>query len=212
MVFLSFRRNNYSKIEKALRKKFDCVPIAVRLVFEGEDVRGEVRTFPKICNAIAKAESSFILPLASLSCPVAKFMLRGEGKDEIVRKLVEEGVTSETEAKNLVSHIPHFKGNIFGLQIAPLSKSKFEPDVVIFILTPKDAMKLAQSLSKGSFIRADFNGVTASCSEIIAIPIKERRPNISLGCRGSRRFIDDDKLFFSIPASMLYDLIGDANE
>ncbi len=206
MVFLKLRKNNYSKIEKALRKKFDCVPIAVRIVFEGEDVRGEVRTFPKICNAIAKAESSFILPSASLSCPVAKFMLRGEGKDEVVRKLVEEGVTSETEAKNLVSHIPHFKGNIFGLQIAPLSKSKFEPDVVIFILTPKDAMKLAQSLSKGSFIR------TASCSEIIAIPIKERRPNISLGCRGSRRFIDDDKLFFSIPASMLYDLIGDANE
>ncbi len=210
MVFLSLRRNNYSKIEKALRKMFNCIPIAVRLVFEGEDVRGEVRTYPKICNAIAKAENGFILPLASLTCPVAKFMLRGEGKEDAVRKLVEEGVMSEVDAKNLISHIPHFKGNIFGLQIAPLGRSKFDPDVVIFVLTPKDAMRLAQSLSKGTFIRADFNGITASCAEIIAIPIKERRPNLSLGCRGSRRYLDDDKLFFAIPASMIYEVI--ANE
>jgi len=199
----------HSKTADLIEKKFNSKPVAIRLVFEGKDVRGEIHPLPRICTAIDRAKShSFILPFSSLKCPVAKFVLRGEGKEEIADKLFKEGlVSSEKAAKKLVSSIRHFKGNVIGLQLSPLEKARFEPDVVVFALKPIDAMRIASALAfGGTLIHAEFNGITAACSEIIAIPVKEKRPNLSLGCRGSRRFFKEDEILLSIPYSMISSL------
>ena len=199
---------NHSKAANLMEKKFSSKPIAIRLVFEGEDVRGEIHPLPRICTAIEKARNSFVLPCSSLSCPVAKFVLRGDGKEEIADKLFKEGlVSSEKAAKKLVSSIRHFKENVIGLRLSPLEKARFEPDVVVFALKPADAMRIAHALAfEGTPIHAEFNGITAACSEIIAIPIKEVRPNLSLGCRGSRKFFKEDEILLSIPYSMISSL------
>ena len=206
----SFRTNNSKKVAKVIKKRLATNPVAIRLVFEGEDLRGEMHLMPKICAAIDRAKNdSFILPHSSLTCPIAKFVLRGEGKEEAAKKIFKEKlVSSEKAAKNLINSIPHFKGNIIGLQLSPVEKAKFKPDVLVFILNPRDAMKLAQTLAyNGKPIRAEFSGITAACGEIIAIPIKENKPNLSLGCKGSRRLLRDSELLFSVPYTLISHLL-----
>ena len=205
-----FGTNNLKKVAKVIEKKFASNPIAIRLVFEGEDLRGEIHPMSRICAAIDRAKNdSFILSCSSLTCPIAKFVLTGEGKEEATERLFKEKlVSSEKAAKDLVNSIPHFKGNIIGLQLSPLKKAKFKPDVLVFILNPRDAMKLAQTLAyNGKLIRAEFSGITAACGEIIAMPIKEKRPNLSLGCKGSRKFLKDSELLFSVPYTLISHLL-----
>ncbi|WP_456329481.1 DUF169 domain-containing protein [Archaeoglobus sp.] len=205
-----FGTNNLKKVAKAIDEKLAASPVAIRLVFEGEDLRGEIHPISRICAAIDRAKNdSFILLHSSLTCPIAKFVLRGEGKEEATEKLFKEKlVSSEKAAKNLINSIPHFKGNIIGLQLSPVEKAKFKPDVLVFILNPRDAMRLAQTLAyNGRPIRAEFSGITAACGEIIAMPIKEKRPNLSLGCKGSRRFLKDSELLFSVPYTLISRLL-----
>ncbi len=205
-----FGTNNLKKVAKIIHEKLAASPVAIRLVFEGEDLRGEIHPISRICAAIDRATNdSFILPHSSLTCPIAKFVLRGEGKEEAAEKLFKEKlVSSEKAAKNLINSIPHFKGNIIGLQLSPVEKAKFKPDVLVFILNPRDAMRLAQTLAyNGRPIRAEFSSITAACGEIIAMPIKEKRPNLSLGCKGSRRFLKDSELLFSVPYTLISRLL-----
>ncbi|RLI78261.1 hypothetical protein DRP05_07785 [Archaeoglobales archaeon] len=200
-------KNNNSKIAKKIKRKFNCKPVSINLVFEGDELRGEIHPLPKICIAIIKAQNSdFILPVSSLACPVARYVLGGEERNKVIKILYEKKlVASEKAAKKLVSKISCFKGNLFGIRLSPLEKAKANPDVVVFVTTPKNAMLIAQTLAyNGNIVNAEFNGITASCSEIIAIPVKYKKPNLSLGCRGSRNVLNDDEVLFAIPAHLIH--------
>ena len=73
----SFRTNNSKKVAKVIKKRLAANPVAIRLVFEGEDLRGEIHPMSRICAAIDRAKNdSFILLHSSLTCPIAKFVLR----------------------------------------------------------------------------------------------------------------------------------------
>jgi len=39
------------------------------------------------------------------------------------------------------------------------------------------------------------------------MPIKEKRPNLSLGCKWSRRFLRDFELLFSVPYTLISHLL-----
>jgi len=87
---------------------------------------------------------------------------------------------------------------------SPLEKATFEPDVVIFIINPKQAMLLTQGhgYRDGGRIFAEFSGKQSVCSDAVAQVIKTGKPNLTIGCSGSRSYakITDDELLFSIPA------------
>ncbi len=70
--------------------------------------------------------------------------------------------------------------------IAPLEKIS-EPDVVLMILNPRQAMEIA-ALVDG--LKAQFKGGMAVCGEVTALPIKENRVNLSFLCGGARMFAD----------------------
>ncbi|WNY27153.1 hypothetical protein MsAm2_09440 [Methanolapillus ohkumae] len=86
---------------------------------------------------------------------------------------------------------------------APLESTKFIPDVVIFICTPKQAMLLTQGyeFEDGGRIEAAFSGKQSVCSDAVAHVMKTAKPNMTIGCSGSRAYtkITDDELLFSIP-------------
>jgi len=86
---------------------------------------------------------------------------------------------------------------------APLEKATFEPDVVIFICHPKQAMLLTQGYeyTDGGRIEAGFSGKQSVCSDAVAHVILNGKPNLTIGCSGSRAYtkIADDELLYSIP-------------
>ncbi|MDV0447512.1 hypothetical protein MsAg5_14120 [Methanosarcinaceae archaeon Ag5] len=87
---------------------------------------------------------------------------------------------------------------------APLETVNYDPDVVIFICNPKQAMLLTQGYEyrDGGRIEAAFSGKQSVCSDAVAHVMKNNKPNMTIGCSGSRSYtkIMDDELLFSIPA------------
>lgn len=84
-------------------------------------------------------------------------------------------------------------------------------DVVLFILTPRQAMDLALAIYKltGQAITTSFSGTSAVCGEATSRVYMTKRSHITLLCNGARLFEDfpDEYLVQGIPAELLDDLI-----
>lgn len=81
---------------------------------------------------------------------------------------------------------------MYALIYAPLEEAEFDPDVIVLICNPAQAMKLAQALiyTLGGRVEADFSGIQSICADAVAGPFTRKRPNITLGCSGSRKYAD----------------------
>jgi uncharacterized protein (DUF169 family) len=95
-------------------------------------------------------------------------------------------------AKRTMDSIPKIDPIMYALVYAPLEKAKFDPDVIVVIANPAQAMKLAQALiyTLGGRVEADFSGIQSICADAVAGPFLRKTPNFTLGCSGSRKFAD----------------------
>lgn len=114
-------------------------------------------------------------------------------------------------ALETVNAIPKARENYYASLYAPLESAEFDPDVVILILTPKQALKVSQSYlrKKGGRISSDYSGIQSLCADAVAA-VKERGiPNMTLGCNGSRKFaqIADEEVIIGLPPENLEDIV-----
>lgn len=114
-------------------------------------------------------------------------------------------------ALETVNAIPKLEENYYASLYAPLESAEFEPDVVILILTPKQALKVSQGYlrKKGGRISSDYSGIQSLCADAVAA-VKERGiPNMTLGCNGSRKFaeIADEEVIIGLPPENLEDVV-----
>ncbi len=114
-------------------------------------------------------------------------------------------------ALETVNAIPKVRENNYASIYAPLESAEFDPDVVVLILTPKQALKVSQSLlrKKGGRISSDYSGIQSLCADAVAA-VKERGiPNMTLGCNGSRKFaqIADEEVIIGLPPENLEDIV-----
>jgi uncharacterized protein (DUF169 family) len=88
--------------------------------------------------------------------------------------------------------IPKIEPMMHALIYAPLEKANFHPDVIVVICNPAQAMKLAQAMvyTLGGRVEVDFSSIQSICADAVAGPFTRKRPNITLGCSGSRKFAD----------------------
>jgi uncharacterized protein (DUF169 family) len=95
-------------------------------------------------------------------------------------------------AKRTMEDIPKIEPMMYALIYAPLEKANFHPDVIVVICNPAQAMKLAQAMvyTLGGRVEVDFSGIQSICADAVAGPFTRKRPNITLGCSGSRKFAD----------------------
>lgn len=105
-------------------------------------------------------------------------------------------------AKRTIDKVPKIDLNSYGIIYSPLELADFEPDVVIILANPKQAMKLSQAIiyTLGGRMEADFSGIQSVCADVVAGPFINKRPNISLGCTGSRKIakINDEELIIGL--------------
>ena len=105
-------------------------------------------------------------------------------------------------AKRTVDSIPKIDLNSYGIIYTPLEKANFIPDVVVIVTNPVQAMKVSQAIvyTLGGRLEADFSGIQSICADAVAGPFINKRPNITLGCNGSRQFakIEDEELIIGL--------------
>lgn len=94
--------------------------------------------------------------------------------------------------------------------LAPLQKGLFDPDTIAFYGNPAQVMRLVQALvfKTGLRIPGNFGG-KVECSEYLIAPHKTQAARIAMPGMGDRIFsmTQDDEMVFSIPGSLLGDLV-----
>lgn len=95
-------------------------------------------------------------------------------------------------AKRTMGEIPKIEHMMYALMYAPLEKAEFDPDVIVVICNPAQAMILAQAIvyTLGGRFEADFAGIQSLCADAVAGPFTRKRPNITMGCSGSRKYAE----------------------
>ncbi len=110
-------------------------------------------------------------------------------------------------AVETVHAIPRLDETNYASVYAPLEKAAFEPDVVVFVVTPRQALRLSQAYlhTSGGRISSDYSGIQSLCADAVVAVRQRGVPNMTLGCNGSRKYsgIAEDEVILGFPAQDL---------
>lgn len=198
-------------------------PVAVRLVRNNEQPPTDIMTTKtplRHCVSINMASQGAMLhlPAEGHACSAAKAALGIAALPEKVQNgtvpYMHGLASSQEAASRIMEEIPREQlGNIKGTLVSPLENTQFEPDVIILILTPRQAMWVANALlfsSGGPRITANFAGMQASCGDVTVLPKLNNTVNFSVGCYGCRSAgkLDDDEMYVGIPLSQMAEVVS----
>lgn len=164
------------------REKFDCIDI--------KQMKGRV----SYCSMVKSASSDKCIKAngENFSCGASARALGLEEPDNHITsgqhyhafKLYDSLGTAKAVQKN-VTFIEH---KIYGVLIKPLQDYDIEPDVVIIILNPYQAMRIIQGYAHHYGVHKNIKmaGNQGICSECTAVPYETNDLNISTLCSGAR--------------------------
>lgn len=193
--------NGYDTISQKLKDNLGLKksPVAIKFILRESDLPEGV---PKIsenirhCEMVQKAShgESFYATAEEQMCKGGAAALGlMEAPEKVKTGEFYYGLgrfSSIGSAKKTMDSIPKIDPMMHALVYAPLEEAQFDPDVIVIIANPAQAMKLSQALvyTMGGRVEADFAGIQSICADAVAGPFLRRRPNITLGCSGSRSY------------------------
>jgi len=202
-IMNSYDVNGYKVLSLKIKNKLELEksPVAIKLVLTEKDVPegiSKIKKNVRHCEMVQMAAqgSTFYATAKEQSCK------GGAGAIGLMEppEKVKSGemyyslgrFSSLGSAKRTVDAIPKIDPIMKAIVYAPLETAPFDPDVVVVICNPKQAMQLAQAMvyTLGGRFEADFAGIQSICGDAVAGPYTTKRPNITLGCNGSRKFAD----------------------
>jgi uncharacterized protein (DUF169 family) len=114
-------------------------------------------------------------------------------------------------AKRTLDNIPKIDTNFQAIAYAPLEMANFNPDIIVLIAEPKDAMTLSQAIvyPLGGRVNANYAGIQSVCADIVAGPFTTSTPNFTLGCTGSRKIakIKDDEMVIGLNGETIDEIV-----
>ena len=109
-------------------------------------------------------------------------------------------------AKEVQKNVTYINHKIYGVAVKPLINFEEEPDVVIMIVNPYQAMRVVQGYSYhyGVSKNIKLTGNQGLCSECTATPYENNDLNISLLCANTRLAAkwNDNEMGLGIPYHM----------
>lgn len=205
--------NGYDEISGKLKTLLglEKSPVAIKLVLREDDLPEGVEKIEKParhCEMVqmAAAGKSFYATGEAQACKGGADAL---GIDEAPEK-VKTGefyynlgrFASFASAKRTFDEIPSVDLRFYAAVYAPLEDATFDPDVIVIICNPAQAMKISQALvyTLGGRVEADFSGIQSLCADAVAGPYMRKRANITMGCSGSRQYagVRDDELIVGL--------------
>lgn len=99
----------------------------------------------------------------------------------------------------------------YGVAVMPLEAYDLEPDVVLIICNPFNAMRIIQGYSykNGHASNIKLSGMSAICQECTSLPYEENQINISLLCSGTRMLAQwhKDEMAIGMPYRLYLDTV-----
>jgi uncharacterized protein (DUF169 family) len=209
------------KLVEALGLKYE--PVAITLIKKGgTPPQGYYAPDTPIrhCQAIMRARKGELLLVHAdkQACPVGASSL---GLSPVPEKVASGefhhnmGMYSSQEAaKATISKRPSLEaGSVDATAVAPLSKAKLKPDVVVITGTPEQVFWLlpaASTFSVGGRVTVEMASVQAACADSTVMPYLTGNVNISLGCFGCRKTTDigPDEMLVGIPGTKLDEIVA----
>lgn len=198
-------------------------PVGIRLVAAGEELPEGIPEAPaplRHCQAIHTAGEGgvFVIPVEKQACFAARAAL---GMAPLPEKVASGQVPylhglarSQEVAARIMAEIPKLPpGSIRAEVVGALDRMPIEPDVVVLVVNPFQAMWIANAFlydRGGPRITANFAGMQASCGDATVIPYKTGRVNFSVGCYGCRSAggLSPGEMYVGLPARELSRLVA----
>jgi len=198
-------------------------PVAISLIKKGDALpEGYERPDKSIrhCQAIMRARKgeSLLVQADRQACPV--------GASSLGLVPVPEKVASgefhygmgmyggQDSARSTIEQRPSLEeGSTEATAVAPLSKARLRPDVVVVTGTPEQVfwiLPAASTFSLGGRVTVDMGAVQASCADSTVIPYLTGNVNISLGCFGCRKTTDiaPEEMLVGIPWAKMAEIVA----
>lgn len=201
MVEANCNVNKYDMISRKFKEKLnlDKSPVAIKFILRKEDIPNGIKkvdTNLRHCEMVQKAAmgETFYATGAEQTCKggaAAVGLVESPEKVKTGEMYQSLGrFSSLGSAKRTVDEIPKIEHMMYALIYSPLEKANFDPDVIVIIGNPVQAMKLSQAMvyTLGGRVEADFSGIQSLCADAVAGPFLRKRPNITMGCSGSRKY------------------------
>lgn len=161
------------------------------------------------CAAVKKATEghSFKLTVENFACPasaVALGLVENNNYSASGQKHLDWGVYADKQvSKQVNDEMVYRKKGTYGVAIQPIENWQSDPDVVLIITTPFNAMRLIQGnvYYNGQLKSIKMAGMMALCQEATSYPYETGEMNISMMCSGTR-FVarwKDEELCVGIP-------------
>jgi len=180
----------YAELSMKFRKFFELPssPVAIRILNDSSEQKTSIKPM-RYCEMVRRSAfygESFVFSVEELTCTSAELAL---------------GFTEPSYGEVY----PRIKpANTKLVSISPLEKTENKPDVVIIVSNPRKIMRISTIIAQiheKQPVEVKFKGEFAVCGECTAIPLLEKKVNLSLLCNGARMFSGyrDDEVVMGFP-------------
>ena len=191
----------------------DRRPVGIKFVYSADEYdsyEGTALVKPvSYCMAVKGATRghSIKMPSAMGGCPGGNRAL-GLSDDMDVFLSGENGYRmglyeSPEVAASVANSLPYLKERPYGIIIKPFAEFEHEPDVVLVVCCPREAMRILQGYSYTYGLQQHFTmcGNQAVCFESTIIPLSTGEINLSMFCSGTRYKAswDENEVICGIP-------------
>lgn len=176
--------------------------------FNNFPLEGSKKMMP-YCAAIKKATEgySFKLTVENFACPASAIALGLVPNNEYSasgQKHLDWGVYADkATSKQVNDEMVYHKEGTYGVAIQPIEDWQTDPDVVLVITNPFNAMRMIQGNTYygGQLKNIKMAGMMALCQEATSYPYESGEINVSMMCSGTRYVArwKDEELCVGIP-------------
>ena len=197
-------------------------PVGIRLIAADGELPKDVPEAPaplRHCQAvhIASEGGVLLIPVEKQTCFAARAAL---GMAPLPEKVASgevpylHGLARNQQAARIMAEIPKLPpGSIRAEVVGALDRMPLEPDVVVLVVTPFQAMWIVNAFlydRGGPRLTANFAGMQASCGDATVIPYRTGKVDFSVGCYGCRSAggLAPEEMYVGLPRADLDQLIG----
>lgn len=198
----SYDKRRNSRLSSVIKDKLglERSPVAIKFFLDQNSIPGEISKIGedlRHCEMVQRAVSGDTFYATSMEQQACKGGAAAVGLMDLPEPIqtgemyVSMGKFSSLgAAKRTVDATPKIDPVMDAIAYAPLESAPFNPEVVLIIGTPLQAMQLSQAIlyTMGGRLESNFGGIQSICADTTAGPYTTGNPNVTLGCSGSRQF------------------------
>lgn len=173
-------------------------PVGVKFLLSGEDYKAfpaqELKSRMSYCTTVRRAGEGIgcKFHFGHMACSGGAVALGLEKQTEQMisgeRRYKQGAYQDLCMCRKVSKHMTYCQHSAYGVAVMPLDEFLVDPDVVVIVCEPFQAMRLVQAYaySNGHAENICLSGMQAICQECTSLPFENDQLNLSLMCAGTR--------------------------